>query len=167
MSENLYVALGEVCDKASSHIAKKELSGNSGKYPIYGADGFIKNVDFYNQENEYIAVVKDGAGVGRAMVLPARSSVIGTMQYILPKPEINVRYLFYAIEHMNLSKYANGAAIPHIYFKDYKKEKLIFKSLENQEKVVKILDKVVNLIALHKQQLNRFDNLVKSRFCET
>ena len=32
---------------------------------------------------EYVAVVKDGAGIGRVMCLPEKSSVIGTMQYLL------------------------------------------------------------------------------------
>ena len=70
------VKLGDVCDKASSNIAQKDLENNEGKFPIYGASGFIKNVDFYKQEKEYIAVVKDGAGVGRIIKCPAKSSVI-------------------------------------------------------------------------------------------
>ena len=108
------VKLGDVCSKASSGVAQKDLENNIGSYPIYGASGFIKNVDFYQQDKPYIAVVKDGAGVGRVMKLPAKSSVIGTMQYIIPHKDVNVSYLAYALEHMNLSKYYLGAAIPHI-----------------------------------------------------
>lgn len=78
------VTLGDVCNKAGSNIAQKDLQGNEGKYPIYGAGGLIKKVDFYQQELPYIAVVKDGAGIGRTMLLPGHSSVIGTVQYILP-----------------------------------------------------------------------------------
>ena len=111
--------LSDVCTKGTSNIAQKDLNTRNGEYPIYGASGFIKNVDFYHQENPYIAIVKDGAGVGRVMKLPAKSSVIGTMQYIIPNESVSVEYLAYALEHMNLSKYYLGAAIPHIYFKDY------------------------------------------------
>lgn len=68
--------LGDVCSKATSNIAQKDLDGRHGEYPIYGASGLIKAVDFYQQESPYIAVVKDGAGVGRVMKLPAKSSVI-------------------------------------------------------------------------------------------
>lgn len=94
------VRLGDICKKASSNIAQKDLESKSGIYSIYGASGFIKNVDFYNQESPYVAVVKDGAGIGRVMQLPAKSSVIGTMQYIIPNAGINVNYLAYAMEHM-------------------------------------------------------------------
>lgn len=55
---------------------------------------------FYQQKKPYVAVVKDGAGIGRAMLLPAESSVIGTMQYLLPKSVVLPEYLFYVVKHM-------------------------------------------------------------------
>ena len=158
--------LGDICKKASSSVAQKDLDGNEGNYPIYGASGFIKNVDFYHQEQPYIAIVKDGAGVGRVMKLPAKSSVIGTMQYIIPNDGVNVSYLAYALEHMNLSKYYLGAAIPHIYFKDYCNETLPSHTTAEQEKIAVVLDRVVAMIVRRKQQLAKLDELVKARFVE-
>ena len=160
------IQLGDICTKASSGIAQKDLENCDGVYPIYGASGLIKYVDFYQQENPYVAVVKDGAGVGRVMQLPAKSSVIGTMQYIIPKEGINVHYLAYAMEHMNLAKYYTGATIPHIYFKDYCKESLQAHNLDEQCHIALMLDKIVALISLHKQQLAKLDELVKTRFVE-
>ena len=160
------IQLGEICAKSSSNIAQKDLENCDGVYPIYGASGLIKYVDFYQQENPYVAVVKDGAGVGRVMQLPAKSSVIGTMQYIIPNEGINVHYLAYAMEHMNLAKYYTGATIPHIYFKDYCKESLQAHNLDEQCHIALMLDKIVALISLHKQQLAKLDELVKTRFVE-
>ena len=60
-----YVTLGEVCSKGSSNIAQKDIEQNNGEYAIYGASGYIKNVDFYHQDNSYVAIVKDGAGIGK------------------------------------------------------------------------------------------------------
>lgn len=160
------IQLGEICTKSSSSIAQKDLENCDGVYPIYGASGLIKYVDFYQQENPYVAVVKDGAGVGRVMQLPAKSSVIGTMQYIIPNEGINVHYLAYAMEHMNLAKYYTGATIPHIYFKDYCKESLQAHNLDEQCHIALMLDKIVALISLRKQQLAKLDELVKARFVE-
>ena len=160
------IKLADICKKASSSIAQKDLDGRNGSYPIYGASGFIKNVDFYQQENPYVAVVKDGAGVGRVMCLPGKSSVIGTMQYIIPNNGINVHYLAYALESMNLAKYCTGATIPHIYFKDYCTEPLRNHSNGEQVKIADTLDKVGGLISLRKQQLAKLDELVKSQFIE-
>ena len=160
------IELKDLCTKGSSSIAQKDLEGHDGIYPIYGASGLIKNVDFYQQEKPYIAVVKDGAGVGRVMCLPKESSVIGTMQYIIPNDGVNVKYLAYALEHLNLAKYYTGATIPHIYFKDYCKEKLPAHPPEDQSRIASTLGRVTDLIALRKEQLAALDQLVKSRFIE-
>lgn len=161
-----YVTLGEVCSKGSSNIAQKDIEHNNGEYAIYGASGYIKNVDFYHQDNSYVAVVKDGAGIGRTMLLPAKTSVIGTMQYLIPNELVDVKYLYYAVTFMNLSKYYSGAAIPHIYFKDYRKEKLPLPTFEEQQEIISILNRIDNLINICITLCNRFDLLVKSRFVE-
>lgn len=160
------IQLKDLCQKASSNIAQKDLEGHEGQYPIYGASGLIGYVDFYKQENPYVAVVKDGAGIGRVMCLPEKSSVIGTMQYILPNEGVNVHYLAFAMEHMNLAKYFSGATIPHIYFKDYGKEKLLERTEKEQKSIAEILNKMDSLISLRKQQIAKLDELVKARFVE-
>lgn len=161
-----YVLLKEVCEKASSNIAQKDLAECDGIYPIYGASGYIKSVDFFQQAKDYIAIVKDGAGIGRAMKLPAKSSVIGTMQYVLPKDNINISYLYYAICSMHLEKYFSGATIPHIYFRDYQNEQLPLPTLEEQAKIANIFGRIDYFIKKEKEQLINLDKLVKSRFVE-
>lgn len=161
-----YIKLEEVCEKATSNISQKDLEDNFGEYPIYGASGLIKNIDFYKQEKEYIAIVKDGAGIGRTMLLPAKSSVIGTLQYIVPNDKIDIKYLYYAITSMKLSKYFSGATIPHIYFKDYKREKIPFVTRKNQKKISSILSKIEKIIEEKKEQLELLENLKKSQFFE-
>ena len=160
------VKLGDVCDKASSNIAQKDLENNEGEFPIYGASGFIKNVDFYKQEKEYIAVVKDGAGVGRIIKCPAKSSVIGTMQYIFPKENVNIEFLAFSMENMNLAKYYSGATIPHIYFKDYCNEEFLLPTISEQKAIANVLNKITGLINKRKEQIRKLDELVKARFVE-
>lgn len=161
------VRLGDVCEKASSNIAQKDLENNYGNYPIYGASGLIKHVDFYKQADEYIAIVKDGAGIGRTTLMPAKSSVIGTMQYVLPRFQvIDIKYLCFAITHMNLAKYFTGATIPHIYFKDYCKEQLPLPPLDEQKRIAKNLDLASEIVKGYKEQLAELDKLVQSVFYE-
>lgn len=131
----------DICTKGSSQVAQKDLEGLSGDYPIYGASGLIKNVDFYHQEKEYIGLVKDGSGIGRVMFLPPKSSVIGTLQYILPKEGYNIRYIGYCLQSLRLDKYKRGAAIPHIYFKDYGEAQiLVADNPDEQHRIVNLLD---------------------------
>lgn len=157
------VTLDEVCTKATSKYAQKDLADMTGDYPVFGASGFIKNIGTYQQEKTYVAVVKDGAGIGRTMLLPGKSSVIGTMQYLLPKENIIPRFLYYAVKSMHLEKYYTGATIPHIYFKDYKKETFNLPKDIRQKEIINILDKVELVIQSRKLQLKALDELIKSR----
>ena len=160
------VKLDYVCEKGSSSLKQTDVVGKDGDYPIYGASGYIGNVDFYHQEKPFVAVVKDGAGIGRTTLHPGKSSVIGTMQYLLPKENVLPEYLYYVVQHMRLEKYFSGATIPHIYFKDYKNEEFNLDSLDRQRKIVDILGKTESIIKLRKQQLTELDTLVKARFVE-
>ena len=160
------VKLEEVCERGSSNLKQSDIVHKSGQYPIYGASGCIDHVDFYHQEKKYVAVVKDGAGIGRTMLLPAKSSIIGTMQYLLPKKNVLPEYLYYVVRHMHLEKYFSGATIPHIYFRDYKNEEFNLDCLEKQTDIVETLGKVEKIIASRQQQLQKLDELVKARFVE-
>jgi len=160
------VKLEDVCERGSSNLKQSDVTEMTGDYPIYGASGYIGNVDFYHQENSYVAVVKDGAGIGRTTLHPAKSSVIGTMQYLLPKDNVLPEYLYYVVSYMHLEKYFTGATIPHIYFKDYKNEEFNLDSLEKQKEIVDALGKCEAVIASRKQELQLLDDLIKARFVE-
>ena len=160
------VKLGDVSERGSSNLAQKDIEGLIGNYPIYGAAGYIGTVDFYHQKKDYIAVVKDGAGIGRTMFLPAKSSVLGTLQYIIPNERVVPKYLYYAVKHMNLAKYCTGATIPHIYYKDYKNEIFGLPDIPKQREVVFILEKTEKIMEGQKQELLDLENLIKSRFVE-
>lgn len=160
------VKLEDVCERGSSNLRQSDVEGKNGDYPIYGASGYIGNVDFYHQESSYVAVVKDGAGIGRTTLLPAKSSVIGTMQYLLPKKDVLPEYLYYVVRHMHLEKYFSGATIPHIYFRDYKNEEFNIEPVERQSEIVSVLRKLETVISTRQQQLQKLDELVKARFVE-
>ena len=158
--------LEDVCERGSSNLRQADVAGRSGDYPIYGASGYIGNVDFYHQELPYVAIVKDGAGIGRTVLLPAKSSVIGTMQYLLPKKNVLPEYLCYVVRYMHLEKYFSGATIPHIYFRDYKSEEFNLVPVDYQEEIVATLGKIEAIVAARQRQLQKLDELVKARFIE-
>lgn len=160
------VKLEDVCERGSSNLKQSDVIDKTGDYPIYGAAGYIGNVDFYHQDKPYVAVVKDGAGIGRTTLLPAKSSVIGTMQYLLPKNNVLPEYLSYVVQYMHLEKYFSGATIPHIYFRDYRNEEFNLDTIEKQREIVDILGKVQTIISYRQQELQKLDELIKARFVE-
>lgn len=161
-----YKRLNEVCDKGSSNIVINKLEDNNGNYPLYGASGLVKKVDFYHQDKPYIGIVKDGAGVGRVNTYPAFSSLVGTMQYIFAKEDCLLDYIKYFLIKLDLSHCVSGATIPHIYFKDYGKERIPVPTIDVQQSIVAELDKINELIGLKKSQLSDLDSLAQSIFYE-
>ncbi len=134
------LCIKDICKKDSSSLKQKELK-ESGKYPVYGASGVSGYLDTYQQDKPYIAIVKDGSGIGRVSFQEAKSSLIGTMQYILPKEGYDIRYIGYCLQSLDLSKYKQGAAIPHIYFRDYGERKVnVTDDISEQQRIVARLD---------------------------
>lgn len=160
------VKLGDVCDRGSSNLKQSDVINQNGQYPVYGAAGLLGNIDSYHQDKPYVAVVKDGAGIGRVTLHPGYSSVIGTLQYLLPKENVLPEYLYYVTKHMHLEKYYTGATIPHIYFKDYKNEKFNLDAIEKQQRIVDILKKTEKIIESRQQELQKLDDLIRARFVE-
>lgn len=154
----------EICDKASSNIAQNKLEGVVGDYPVFGASGFVQNVDFYHRDSEYIGIVKDGSGVGRVRKYPAYSSLLGTMQYIIPKEGNVLGYVAYALQSLDLASFASGAAIPHIYFKDYGQCEIDVPPMPEQELIVAELDLLNSVLDKQNAQLKELDNLAQAIF---
>lgn len=157
--------LKAICHKGSSSLRQKDVA-NDGPYAIYGAPGIIGYSSTYQFEHPYLAVVKDGAGVGRVMVCEAKSSVLGTMQAIKPNDGADLYYLQHLLKAMNLSSYYTGATIPHIYFKDYGNASVSLPSLSEQKAIAAVFRKHGQLVEQYERMLEMLDELVKSRFVE-
>lgn len=160
------VRLEDVCEKESSKLKQSDVINQNGLYPVYGASGYLGSINTYQQSNYYVAVVKDGAGIGRTMLLPPKSSIIGTMQYLIPKDNVQPEYLYYVVKAKHLEKYFSGATIPHIYFKDYKNEQFDLVSFEEQRDIINRLKKIEIIIDNLSKNLLLLDELVKARFVE-
>lgn len=156
--------IGDVCVSASSNVSQNKLANDEGDYPIYGASGLIKKVSFYHRDKPYLSIVKDGSGVGRVTKMNAFTSVIGTLQYILPKENIDLDYLNYSLMSVDFKKYVAGAAIPHIYFKDYKNEPFLWMPLPEQKRIVSTLDECFAAIDKAMQNAKVCLNLSKALF---
>ena len=158
------VKLKEICSKGSSNISLNKIEDNNGSYALFGAAGFVKGIDFYHQSSPYIGIVKDGSGVGRVNIYPENSSLVGTMQYIYPNDNCLLGFLKYLLEGLHLEKFKTGAAIPHIYFKDYGNCVVPIPPLSDQQRIVEELDLLSSIIEKKKEQLKELDNLAQSIF---
>jgi len=153
--------LGDAVDKGSSNISLNKIQNDNGEFPVYGAKGFAKNISFYQQENKYLAIIKDGAGIGRISIHPEKSSVLATMQYIIPKQSYDIKFLYYFLNAVDFENYRMGSTIPHIYFKHYKSEPFPLINIEEQKQIVNKLDQVI--AGIDKAKLNIEKNLKNAK----
>lgn len=159
-----YKCIKDICKKGSSNIVINKIKDNEGEFSLFGASGLVKKIDFFQSGSPYIGIVKDGSGVGKVNSYPAKSSLVGTMQYIFPNEGTDLSFLKYALQGLNLSSFASGAAIPHIYFKDYGKCKIPVPEIEEQRLIAEELDLIQSIIDKQKHQLLELDNLQQSIF---
>ncbi|MDU3182577.1 MAG: restriction endonuclease subunit S [Staphylococcus lugdunensis] len=129
----------EVTKYISSKKSSNQYIENNtlGSYPVYDAIQEIAKDSQYDMEEPYISILKDGAGVGRLNLRAGKSSVIGTMGYLLPK-YIDIQFLYYRMKLLEFKKYIIGSTIPHLYYKDYSKEKLKIPSSSDEQKKIGI-----------------------------
>ena len=110
--------------------------------------------------------------VGRAAVVSNSIKNICLQRSVaVIKPKSNLidsRFLMYQLQSMrtHLEQEARGVAQKGIYLKQVENLQIKVPSVDEQLQVVKMLDKVSELIALRKEQLAALDQLVKSRFIE-
>ena len=139
---------------------------NDGPYAVYGASGIVGSMPTFQNDIRYVAVVKDGAGVGRASLCSANTSVLGTMQALIPVEEVSPEYLLHLIRAMRLGDGFSGSTIPHIYFKDYGQRLVRRVSMVDQGHIVDTLGSIERQMDIARGQLTKLDDFVKSRFAE-
>ena len=159
------VRLNQLCSKGKSNLRQKDIE-NDGPFNVYGASGIVGRMDTYQNERPYVAIVKDGAGVGRAMLCEGKTSVLGTMQALLPNEGTNLSYLLHLVRSLKLGENYSGSTIPHIYFKDYGRQEVPALSAGQQSAIAERLDLAEQLVALIDDETAKLDSLVKSRFVE-
>lgn len=160
-----WVKLNQLCTKGRSALRQKDLT-NDGPYAVYGASGIVGSMPTFQNDIRYVAVVKDGAGVGRASLCSANTSVLGTMQALIPVEEVSPEYLLHLIRAMRLGDGFNGSTIPHIYFKDYGQRLVRRVSMADQGHIVDTLGSIERQMDIARGQLTKLDDFVKSRFAE-
>ena len=125
----------------------------SGKYPVYGANGIAGFLDDYRCDEDSILVIKDGSGVGTVSYATGEYSVIGTLNYLTAQQEYSLKYLYFCLMSFNFEPFKTGMAIPHIYFRDYRRAKIFCPPIEEQEHIAKELTIIENKLGLESKLL--------------
>ncbi|MEK6493664.1 restriction endonuclease subunit S [Myroides odoratimimus] len=144
-----------ICNTSS--LTESEVINQQGTHPVYGATGIITYTVDYQIDKDAILIIKDGSGVGKVQYATNKFSVIGTLNYLTIKSQVNLRYILYSLKFFNFEKYKVGSGIPHIYFKDYGEALIYCPSLAEQYKIEGLLSSIDKKIEIEKQNLNQLN----------
>ena len=158
----------EICDpKQWKTIPKSQLLENS-KFPVYGANGIIGRYNEYNHEKPTVLITCRGATCGNIHITVPNAYINGNAMALDNLNEIICKkeYLYYFLQHYDMSKIISGTAQPQITITGLKKVKVKLYSINKQEEIVDGLNKINKLIELKEKQLKELQNLIKSQFVE-
>ncbi|MBQ8171805.1 MAG: restriction endonuclease subunit S [Oscillospiraceae bacterium] len=115
-----------------------------------------------------VLVAMYGATIGACSILPFDASTNQACAAFLPNDRVIPEYLYYFLcsKKEKFIQDGVGGAQPNISAGYLKKVEIEELSLNQQKQIAATLDQVTDLINKRKQQLEKLDELVKSRFIE-
>lgn len=161
--------LGEICLlKAGKFVSANDISPeyNKGLYPCFGGNGIRGYVADYTHDGEFPLIGRQGALCGNVNLAFGKFHATEHAVVVQPKIEMNVHWLYYALNAMNLGQYATGAAQPGLAVSKLETLSIEIPNISEQNKIAQTLYKVEQLVNFRKQQLAKLDELVKARFVE-
>lgn len=137
--------LGDVCEcKRGSTITKKQVK--PGKVPVIAGG---QEPAYYHSESNRIGetITVAGSGVNAGYVNYWNIPIFLSDAFsVHPENCILIKYLYYFLSSKQFEIYnlKKGCGIPHVYYEDLEKIEIPIPSLETQERIVKILDTMVD-----------------------
>ena len=184
--------LGDVCTFYAGTGFPNEYQGNtSGEFPFFKVGDISKNVIAGNRKliscDNYIdsdivsylrgtIVPRDTivfAKIGEGLKLNRRA--ITSCDCLIDNNVIGIRanndildtlYFYYFMCTLDLQKYSETTAVPSVRKSRIMNIEIYLPPLDEQRKIASVLDKISDLTAKRRRQLDKLDELVKSRFIE-
>ena len=156
--------LTEVCSpKQWKTISQTEMLPEG--YPVYGANGIIGYYNEYNHENPTVLITCRGATCGTLNISKPFSYVNGNAMALDNVIEdVDEKYLYYYLQSRGLKDIISGSAQPQITIQNLTKVIVSYPSIEEQKRIVSMLDKADEIRAKKKLANDKLDEFLKSTF---
>lgn len=144
-----YKRVGELCDITRGKVYSKDyIKNNIGIYPVYSSqtenNGELGKINTYDFDGEYVTWTTDGAYAGSTFYRNGKFSITNVCGLLKVKNfnELVPKYLHYILK-INTHNYVNGGSgNPKLMSNVMANIVLPIPSLEIQNKIVQILDKL-------------------------
>lgn len=168
----IYEYLENVCEILDSYrIPITAKDRKNGKYPYYGANGLQDYVDDYIFDDELVLLAEDGGNFGSkerpiAYRVSGKCWVNNHAHVLKAKACIDINYLCYSLMFYNTDGIVNGATRKKLTQSAMRQMRIPLRNMAEQQKIVVRIDKVIQVIEKHHNEIRMLDELVQSRFVE-
>ena len=130
--------LGEIL-KIKNGLDYKKF--NIGNIPVYGSGGIINYIDTYIYDKESVLIPRKGS-IGNLFYVDKPFWTVDTIFYtVIDKDVVISKYLYYYLSKMNLEKLNTAGGVPSLTQTVLNKILISLPSLEEQQRIVDILDR--------------------------
>ena len=145
---------------------QKNVENKNGQYPIYGSGGIMGYADKYLCEADTVIIGRKGSINNPIYVKEPFWNVDTAFGLVADKTVLLPKYLYYFCVKFDFNALNTTVTIPSLTKANLLNIEMVLPTIEEQTIVVNSLDKIVNIIDMRKQQLQKLDELVKVRFVE-
>ncbi len=147
--------------KAGKFVPTNEIyeTQNENMYPCFGGNGFRGYSKSFTHEGVYPIIGRQGALCGNVHLVKGKFHATEHAVVVTPNQNINVYWLKYKLELMNLNQYSTGVAQPGLSVNKIIEISCKVPPIEAQEKIVQVppieaQEKIVQAINNIEQNIN-------------
>ena len=165
-----YKRLEDILDyiQPTNYIVESEKYDDSFKTPVLTAGksfllGYTDEINgIFNADFENPIILFDDFTTDYKWVDFAFKVKSSACKILIPKTNVNLKYVFYAMKYVNIDTKLHK----RYWISIFSKQLIPYPDNEIQTKIVMELDKIHNQIKNNEEELMKFDEIVKSQFIE-
>ena len=142
------------------------IENENGKYPIYGSGGIMGRATDFICDAGTVVIGRKGSINNPIFVDEPFWNVDTAFGLVAHRDVLLPKYLFYFCVNFDFERLNTTVTIPSLTKANLLQIEINVPDMDEQRRVVSILDKICQLIDLQQQELHSLDQLVKSRFIE-
>lgn len=145
---------------------KNHQALSKGPYPVYGSGGVMRYVSEYLYGGEAVLLPRKGT-LSNIQYAKGKFWTVDTTYYaIVNKDKADTHFLYYLLNHLDLSGLDSGASIPSMTARTYYAIKIDLPDLTTQKRIANILSVYDDLIEANNRRIELLEQVAQELYKE-